>query len=191
MTLLQRAQSVLTTPTAYFQSIRPEKALGTPVTYLLVLSAIFLCLRTLLFTVSPPTVSPEEIAALAQIGFMPQAGSAASGFATAIFTFALSFVNAGLLHLFARLLRGQGAYVDTYKAVAYSMTPQMLLSSFPYIGILGSLYSLYLLIKGLGVLHGMSLGRAILTLVLAALTVIIIVLVPIFFFLFMLAKGLS
>lgn len=59
-----------------------------------------------------------------------------------------SFILSGIFHLTLKLLNGQGGYEDTYKVFAYSLIPLFLIGLIPWVGPLGLLYTLVLLIKG-------------------------------------------
>ncbi|MBU0530040.1 MAG: Yip1 family protein [Candidatus Aenigmatarchaeota archaeon] len=68
-----------------------------------------------------------------------------------------SFVIGAVIFVFARIFGSKGSYTDTYKAIAYGSTPANLLFFIP---IVSPIWSLYLEIKGLSVLHRISMGRA-------------------------------
>jgi hypothetical protein len=87
-------------------------------------------------------------------------------------------VIAGLwLHLWALIVGAKGGLKQTLKAVFYGGTPGYLLGWIPYIGILFSLWSLYLEWMGLKVLHEMSGDKAALSIVIAIVIPAIIALV--------------
>ncbi|MDO8459480.1 MAG: Yip1 family protein [Nanoarchaeota archaeon] len=65
------------------------------------------------------------------------------------------FISAVIVHLFMKLYGGSGKYRDTYKAIVYSSTPQMLFIFIPFVGIWSFILSLF----GLSTYHNVSKGR--------------------------------
>lgn len=80
-------------------------------------------------------------------------------FAAVIYALTLigTFINAGITHIFAKIFSAKGSYSDTYKAFIYSTTPMTILFFLPIINII---WSIYLELKGLSILHRISMGRA-------------------------------
>ena len=92
---------------------------------------------------------------------------------TYIFTLINIFISSFIVHIFVRLLKGKGNYADSFKAFAYGSTPSLLLGWVPGAGIVFSLWSIYLIIKGLSILHKMSMVRALV----AALMIFVVLIV--------------
>ena len=78
------------------------------------------------------------------------------GIITYILILMAFFLSAGFYHIFIRIVRGKGNYLATYKALVYGATPTLLLGWVPRIGIISSIYGMYLLIIGLSLLHEIS-----------------------------------
>jgi hypothetical protein len=75
---------------------------------------------------------------------------------------ALRFPMLGLLfHAFARLLRGSGALLASFKVSVYSTAPMLLLGWIPYFGLISGLWVGYLYVVALNRLHDIGWGPAI------------------------------
>ncbi len=81
------------------------------------------------------------------------------------------FVWSGIVHIFVTIFKGQGQYKDTFKAIAYGITPLFLIgSAMFYLKLLNPnlylliiivyIYSLYLIIKGVSELHEIGIFKA-------------------------------
>jgi hypothetical protein len=71
--------------------------------------------------------------------------------------------------LFVKIFKGEGGFAETYKAIGYSITPYFLLGAIPIINWFTGLYVIYLQLVGLSKLHKISLGKALLSYLLADL----------------------
>lgn len=71
-----------------------------------------------------------------------------------------SFLMAAIFHLSAMIFKGKGGYADSYKAVVYSSVPSTLLGVIPFIGWIGSIWSLVLIILAISAYHSVSAKRA-------------------------------
>ena len=93
-----------------------------------------------------------------------------------------AFIGGLILHLFAYIFGARKGIEQTLKAVFYGSTPGLLLGWIPIVGVIFSLWNVFLEVVGLKVLQKMSTGRA----VLAVLTpiIILVTLVVIGFILF-------
>ncbi|HLC52850.1 MAG TPA: YIP1 family protein [Candidatus Nanoarchaeia archaeon] len=85
-----------------------------------------------------------------------------------------SFILAGIFHLSLKLVKGQGKYQDTYKIFAYSLIPLLLIGLIPWIGLLGLVYSLVLLVIGLPKYHLIPSLRVSLTIIVTWLALSVI-----------------
>jgi len=95
-----------------------------------------------------------------------------------------TFINAAIIHLFAKIYSAKGSYRDTYQSLVYSTTP---VAIFFFIPVINGLWALYLNIKGLSILHRISMGRA--TLILFTPIILAIIIAVIIFTAF--ASGLA
>src|SRR3989344_942379 len=84
------------------------------------------------------------------------------------------FFSSGITHIAVKLLGGKNSYADTYKAIAYGSTPAALLGIIPYVGIVASVYSLYIDIKGVSALQKMSAARSAIAVLILPLLVLLL-----------------
>ena len=93
----------------------------------------------------------------------------------------LTFVGAGWLHLWVRVVGGKKGYHQTLKASLYSSTPLLLLGWIPIIGsLVFGIWSLVLNIFGLMKLHKISGGKAVAAILLTAIIAVVIIVAVVF-----------
>ena len=188
MSIVQKAESVLRTPTKFFTSVQKEKGLKAPFVYLAVVSFISALLNYFFNPMLKLFAAPFGPG----IGFAAIIGLWIAGLI-------LSFIFYGFFHLFVMLLGGKGGYENTYKVFAYSSTPSSLLGwiagiffGFGLGGIVvgGLIYvaliiwALYLFVTGLSIVHKMTKLRALAVIlipvvILAILVIAIVALVAV------------
>jgi hypothetical protein len=98
-----------------------------------------------------------------------------------------TFVYSGITHLVVKGLHGEQGYSKTYNAVTYSLIPYLVLAVVPYIGFLGIVYSIILMIFGLSEYHNISKGKA----AIAALVPFIIFIALFFLFVIMIITSIG
>ena len=139
--MMDKFRMVIRSPTVFFNMVKPEKDLETPVTYFLFLlfiqvivsNAILivsLAFGSMVFNIS--TINPllGTLTALTVDNFIS---------ANVMIALTLVFVAfwSLILNFFIRLLGGKGAFVDTFKGVIYASSPNVLLTliSIPMVAI--------------------------------------------------------
>lgn len=161
MGVAEKAKMVMLHPSEFFERIRFEQGIKKSFSYLATLSLISLVIGILSIVFNITFISPLGLL----VSILPFLGQSALliGIMIPIGIYVLSlvgsFIGAGVVHLFVRLLGGKGKYSDTYKAVTYASTPSLLLGWIPFIGAIFGIYSFYLNLKGLSKLHLISMGR--------------------------------
>ncbi len=85
-----------------------------------------------------------------------------------------TFMITGLVHLGIYMMGSRKGVLNTYRTIAYGITPFALLSLIPFAGILGILWAIYLVSLGLSRLHGISMGKALLALFIVPLSVLLV-----------------
>ena len=86
----------------------------------------------------------------------------------------MPFVSAAILYFFLKSMRGTGgSYEATFRVVCYSSAVN-LFAWIPIVGILFQLYEIYLSALGLSVVHRTTVGRALLAVIAAALTIFLV-----------------
>ncbi len=74
----------------------------------------------------------------------------------------LKFPLIGLIyHIFAKLLRGSGSLLDSFKVGTYAVAPTLVFGWIPYFGLISGLWAGYLYVIALNRLHEIPLGPAI------------------------------
>src|SRR3989338_1578396 len=152
--LIDKIKSVLTTPDKFFASVKKEEGYGEPVKYYAV--------TTLVNAIASIALINFAAGMMPSVPYQMFAGSlgAAAYVILWVLGIVFSFVSVAVMHIFVYLFGGRNGYQQSYKAAAYGGTAANLFSWVPYAGILESLYSLYLTVKGISVLQNMSTARA-------------------------------
>lgn len=83
------------------------------------------------------------------------------------------FVSGLMLHCFVLMFGGEKGYTQTIKSLMYAYTPYLLLGWIPYVNIIAAIWSLLLLILGIGELQEVSTGKAVLVVLVPVILVII------------------
>ena len=146
LSIPEKIKRVLSAPSGFFPAVKNE-SLQPAFVYYALLSLVY---TIFVYVVNPGTYGRffGGLGAVIGIPFWW------------IATLVLSFVFAGVIHIFVALLGGKNGFANTYKAFIYGGTPAFLFGWIPFIGILFSFWSLYLDVKGLSALQNMSTGRA-------------------------------
>ncbi|SRR3989338_6735876 len=164
--VVRKAKSVITEPDRFFASVKKEKGLAEPAKFYAVVSGVPLLVLAAL-TVAGFSIMP-------MMGLV-MGGTMVTGLA---FVWLLQivglFFSAGITHIAVKLLGGKNSYADTYKAIAYGSTPAALLGIIPYVGIVASVYSLYIDIKGVSALQKMSAARSAIAVLILPLLVLLL-----------------
>jgi len=176
MSIIEKIKKVVLSPSEFFGKIKAERGFVEAFKYLSILSLVNLVIGIVALLLSISFISPLGSLSI-PLPFLDNL-AILGGIVGLIVSYAvgliLCFIAVGIIHLFAKLFKGSGDYSATYKALVYANTPSLLLGWLPWIGIIFSLYSFYLLLKGISKLHSVSMLRA-LVIVIAAPALIILV----------------
>ena len=179
MSIVNKIESVVKTPTKFFNNAKNEKGFKPAFTYLVVISLISSVLN---YFFNPMLKMFSTL-------FGPGLGLAAIIFLW-IVGLILSFIIYGFFHLFVLLLGGKGGYENTYRVFVYSSTPSSLLGwiagmffGFGLGGVVvGGLifivliiWVLYLFATGLSIVHKMSKLRALAVIIIPVIVIAVIV----------------
>jgi hypothetical protein len=159
MNLTEKIKKVILSPSEFFERIKVEKGVGEAFKYLAILSLVNLVVGVVSFMLSIPSLSPlSNFSAFLSFPSAPVISVLGIVIPVAVYvgSLALSFVEAGFVHLFVKLFKGRGDYSATYKAIVYAGTPSILLGWIPFVGIIFYMYSFYLFLKGISKLHFMK-----------------------------------
>lgn len=157
LTLFERSEAVLRYPKEFFERL-DDKDIGEPMLYYLTLSFLVLFLTSAI--TKGLTLSSFDLL----FAFVyAAAGAPASMWAIQI--------TASVVNLFSHLLGGRGNFTTTAKVFYYGFTPSVLgglLTVLPFgwvLGLVASLYTLYLLVIGLSKSENISKTKAVIALV--------------------------
>ena len=180
MDFITRIRNILFNPNGCWSKFRKE-GIREPIMYLLGISGIGSAIYFIigLITIMSP-VNRQRMEVIASHFGLSVYGTMIS---VTIIRFAIffiaSFLNSALLHLFAKLFKGGGSFSDTYKSVAYGMTPHYFLLGVPYLNRLSYIYMIYLQVVGLSNLHNIKMWKAVVSLILADILLLLLIFVPI------------
>lgn len=149
-----KTKKILTSPDAFFNSVRDESGVKSAFVCFAVTSLIGAVINFIIFFTVFGAIS-------AAIG-VPVFGG--FGFASFFLLWAagllLIFAGAAIFHIFVIIFGGRNGYTSTFKAIAYGAVPYNIFSWIPLLGLIFGLWSLYLFIKGISVLHDINMGKA-------------------------------
>ena len=173
MEIFDKIKKVLLRPTEFFTEIKKEVGVGKAFKYLALISLVYAVLLTIFMFIFSIFLGGFGLFFLLVLPII-------------IYFISLigSFVGAGFMHLFVKMFGGKGDYSATYKVSVYSATPTFLLGWIQFVNLFVSIYSFYLYLKGLSILHDISMGRAFLIAIIPAIIIVAIVFAFIFIFLF-------
>lgn len=190
MGIFTKIKKVLTSPTEFFSAVKSEQGYKSPIIYCILIVSI----QTII------TIGLASAIAFMAIGFIDSSvisgslmtiGSTAIGIGLVIgivfgilMYIAASFIGAGIIHLFVLLFNGKGGFLATYKASVYSMTPSMLFSWLAvllvfvnfwlsYASLAFSIWSLYLNVKGISILHNLTMKKALLVVLIPVIIILL------------------
>ncbi len=154
--IVKKAKFVMLKPGAFFAKAKAEKGISDAFRYLAIISLVY------------------------AIGnyFLSPANAMMSKEVLIVFSYAAGllspFVSAWITNIIARLLGGKGKYHETYKVYAYASTPSLLFGWVPVIGVIPSLYTLYLSVLGISKYHRISMWRSFAAVILLPILVAVI-----------------
>jgi hypothetical protein len=163
---INAVRGVVTAPVGFFRGIRREGDFVNPLIFAIICYEISAILGGLLGLVGVGMGGTQ--------GF----GSFLIGIILApIFAAIGLFIGAGILHLLVMLIVGSrnSGYEGTFRVGAYSSVTS-LVSWIPIIGLIASLYGIYLAIVGIREVHNTTTGRAALVVLIPAVVVFLLVL---------------
>ncbi|MBI1968830.1 YIP1 family protein [Candidatus Woesearchaeota archaeon] len=167
MDIFHVIKRVVTEPTAFFRNVgKGKEQLGFAFGYFALLSLVstlFGLLASLTFFSAffPLMQNMMSIIGANFPGLFTSGALVRNALFSYVFGLGLSFVYAGLLHVWILLFGGKQRYGKTYELGAYAGTPAMLLGWIPFLGFAGQIWSLILLIIGTQGVHGISRAKAI------------------------------
>jgi hypothetical protein len=184
----EKVKGFLLHPSETFRATRAE-TLTSAYQYYVILLIIFSVLLAIVVSVSVgATYWSSSVTTIASSGLLGSTGSGIVKAFTAflvtyllflpyfLFVFMLFaiFISGFYYHVFVILFGGQKGLTQTVKTVMYASTPALLLGWIPFVSIIGSVWTVILIIIGVRENQEMTTGRAVLVvLVPLVLTVIL------------------
>jgi hypothetical protein len=158
-----KLKKILFQPNKCWDDLKKEKSIKKALYYLIILLIIGLLFGYIISILSLDFVSYENVE---KISFLADKFGLSINILILIFCmistiilFILTFIYSGLLHLIIKLFKGEGNFIDTYKAFVYGATPQLLLAQIPYINQFSWFYMIYLQVIGLSKLHNIKIWK--------------------------------
>jgi hypothetical protein len=186
--LMNEMKGFLLSPSETFKKTS-GKSLGAAYQYYVVLLVIF----TILFGIVAVSMGLAAFTSMVdKMGAIPIVGGVAAGaaanfsgfvialgvfFVYLLFLFYLLgvFVEALIIHAFVLLMGGEKGFRQTIKTTMYSSTPFLLLGWIPIVSTIAYIWSIVLLVIGIKETHQMSLGNAVLAVLIPIVLVIILI----------------
>jgi len=169
--IFEKVKQVMTKPSAFFDGVKSETGIETAFKYLAIIAFVQIIPIFLLISAGMSDSSQISFDFLAKALPFPIIAIPIFSYVS---TLLFPFLVAGIIQLSAKLLKGSGDYAATYRAIVYAGTPATLLSWIPFVGFIFGLWSLYLVIKGVSILHEVSMGRAVLIVLLLLLVLVVV-----------------
>src|SRR3989344_169730 len=162
MRFIDKVKIVLFQPTSFFSHLKKEQGVKTAFKYFAVISFI----GTVLGLIISPIYTPFFTFLMKLFGdqiAMPTFGQQiVTNLINFILGLGISFVCAGILHIWIKIFGGRVPYAKTYQLFTYSSTPGYLLGWIPVLGLFSVIYNLVLLIIGTQQVHGLSKKKVLL-----------------------------
>jgi len=173
--LLNEMKGFLLAPSATFRKTR-GKSVAAAYQYYAALLVIF----TVLFGIVVVSLGFSSFMSMAnQMATIPILGGVISAVVVNFSTFIISlnvffvylvflalfmgiFILGLKTHVFVLLMGGEKGVVQTVKTTMYAATPALLLGWIPFVGVIGCIWSLALLVIGIKENHEMEMGNAVL-----------------------------
>jgi hypothetical protein len=186
--LVSEMKGFLMTPSATFGKTR-GKSLCAAYQYYVALLVIF----TVLFGIVVVSMGFSSFMTMAkQMAVIPIIGGVAAGAVANFSNFIISlnvffvylvflalfigiFVLGLKTHVFVLLMGGEKGVEQTVKTTMYAATPALLLGWIPFVGVIGCIWSLVLLVIGLKENHKMEIGNAALVVIIPIVLCIILI----------------
>ena len=100
-----------------------------------------------------------------------------------LFSWGMLFVSSGITHLFVLIFGGKQKYVETFKAVAYSMSPAIF-SIIPIVNWAAGIYTIVLQVMGIKFRQKLSWGKSVAVVLIPIAVIFVLVMALYFIFIF-------
>jgi len=192
--IVNKIKNVFVGPANFFSNLDKEEGMKDAFIYYMILSLF----GTILGFIVGLAFQPYFLKVISElIGFnipQPQVAFGSMilwGFFGYILGLGLSFLLAGILHVWVLIFGGKGDYTKTYQLFVYTRTPSLILGWIPFLGSFVWIYGLVLLIIGTQKVHSVSRLKAILMYLIPVLVIIILYIVFFFVLMYMLKSNMN
>lgn len=167
-------------PTSFFDKVR-ENSISYSVGFFLAISGILIAI-SIAFTLIPFSFLSGN--------FLSGIFNFFSSFVFLILCFIFTFIHAVIIHFVAKIMHGEGRFIDSYNIVAYSLIPTVVLSSLiPIIGFLSIFYSIVIMIFGVSSLYKLSKRKSIFVVLMSFILPLIFIILLIGYFYILMVRG--
>jgi len=160
MNIFQKAKAIIIEPAKFFEK-HEEKGVLDAFIYLVVLGLFTVILGSLVGKAYMSVLARMMGGVFEEIpfGFPFILAMALFGY---VLLLGMSFVSAGILHLYIKLLGGKLPYHKTYQLMIYSQTPRLVLGWIPIVSMLAAIWDVILLIIGTHKMYKFSTSKSVL-----------------------------
>jgi hypothetical protein len=183
----KKVKGFLLNPSATFQATRSE-TLTSAYQYYVMLLIIFCVLLAIVVSVSVgATYWSSSVSTIASSGLLGSNTGFVKAFTTFLVTYLLFlpyllfvfmlfgiFLSGLYYHVFVILFGGLKGLTQTVKTVMYASTPALLLGWIPFVSIIGSVWTVILIIIGVRENQEMTTGRAVLVVIVPLVLTVIL-----------------
>lgn len=157
-----RAREIISSPKKFFDKAKKERDWKKAFAFILVVSAVGHILTALYNILVYPLIAPSLVESLGvpAVSYSPGQVFGAS-IVSYVLTLGMSFIWGGALKVWLALFKTKSTFSEAYRLMAYSRTPNYLVSWLPFVNFLAALYSFYLLMVGLEAEYNLSRKKAI------------------------------
>ncbi len=167
--IVAKAKKIILTPSEFFKDAKKETGFKTSLAFFAILSLFNAILSVVVFFLTNGNSLTKNGSTNAFFG-----PSLVIGY---LINLAVTFVYAGVLHLWIKLFKGTGKFEKTYQLYIYSQTLKLVIGWVPIASIFGWFYSFYLLIVGTQEFHKIPKKKALLMFLIPAVVLTVLGLV--------------
>jgi hypothetical protein len=190
MNLYEKIRSIITDPHGFYNSVKADTGYSDPWLYYIIIMGVYYFVSMCVAVPLAIQSYGSEMNLFGNLGLgLYIAMNIGITFLMYLFSMAGIFIGAGIIHVLLMLVGSNKGYQETFKLVAYSSTPLLMLAPFlilnavPVIGglilfifmILAYIYMAYLEVVGAVILHEISTKRAVIGIIVIPLAILMII----------------
>lgn len=173
---------LVSNPNLFFEKVKRETGIATSLVTYVIVATFFTVIRYYAFTFGQNDTLTKTLSSF--IGSSGWVNFLLSSLPFLLLGLSIvgTFFYSGVIQLILMAFKSEGTYKDTYNVYAYSMLPSLVLSGIPFAGLLSTVYSYILLVKGISLVHQVSKGKAVLACLLPIIILILLLILPMIIF---------